>query len=301
MSCTCLISSSLYEIEMFKKMYTNIECIISDIEGYIQPVYDSINTAFEVSDLCIIGETINYSDEFIAKLICLGEKHCIEIINYHISDPSKSVMQKINAPVVFISSLLPDMGKAVIGLRIAQALNKLNYKPLLISSNPIWKMFDYITFPFDIVIGENPILELNKFIIKKSSEDNYDIVILCVPGGIISSPKYNMYCDYGLLNYIISHAVSPFYILNCIHQNTANLGLIPEPFLPYKINRHLRTDKILDQNRYDQYEKKLNLTITKEMAENDQELNIFQPMVYDLIAKEIDHLINKEVKNDKRK
>ena len=59
MGSTCLISSSLNEIEMFKNMHLNIKYIISDIEGYVQPMYDLISKVFETADLCIIGETIS--------------------------------------------------------------------------------------------------------------------------------------------------------------------------------------------------------------------------------------------------
>ena len=271
MGSTCLISSSLNEIEMFKNMHLNIEYIISNIEGYVQPVYDLISKVFETADLCIIGETISYSDPFIEKLIHLGAEHHVEIINYHIADRKSAVIQKIRVPVVFVSSLLPDMGKSAIGC---------------------------VTFPFEVIASPNPVLALNNFIKKKASEADCDVLVLCVPGGIISSPKYNMYCDYGLLDFIVSRAISPCYILNCVHQNTENLGFIPQPFPPFKINRHIRTDRILDQNEYDGYEKMLNMTVTEEMANDDGELNVFDSMVYDTIAKEIDPLINKEAKNN---
>ena len=42
----------------------------------------------------------------------------------------------------------------------------------------------------------------------------------------------------------------------------------------------------------------LNMTVTEEMANDDGELNVFDSMVYDTIAKEIDPLINKEAKNN---
>ena len=298
MGSTCLISSSLNEIEMFKNMHLNIKYIISDIEGYVQPMYDLISKVFETADLCIIGETISYSDPFIEKLIHLGAEHHVEIINYHIADRKSAVIQKIRVPVVFVSSLLPDMGKSAIGLRIVRALEQRGYKPLLISSNPLWQMFGCVTFPFEVIASPNPVLALNNFIKKKASEADCDVLVLCVPGGIISSPKYNMYCDYGLLDVIVSRAVSPCYILNCVHQNTENLGFIPQPFPPFKINRHIRTDRILDQNEYDGYEKMLNMTVTDEMANDDGELNVFDSVVYDAIAKEIDPLINKEAKNN---
>ena len=120
---------------------------------------------------------------------------------------------------------------------------------------------------------------------------------MCIPGGIISSNKYNLFCDYGLLNYIICQAVKPTYILNCIHQNTVNVGVIPEPFHPNKITQHIRTEKVLDQNEYDFYIKNRNISVTKDMVEYDDISNVFDPDVYTKIAADICNVIKtKETK-----
>lgn len=293
MNSICFISSNYYEIEQFKIVYPNEKNIISDIEGYISPSFDVVNTVLSSTDICIIGETVNFSDNYISRILLLCEEKRIKVFNYHVSiSTCNSPMQRIKIPVIYVCSLLPDMSKSKIGFELAEVLAANQYKPLFISSNPMWQLYNHEVFPYEILKSNNPIYELNRFISDKINKCNVDILVLCIPGGIISSNKYNPFCDYGLLNYLISRAVKPTYVLNCVHQNTANISEIPEPFYPYKINQHIRTDKILDQNEYDFYLNNRNITVTKDMSEYDELFNLFDASVFSKIAEDISNFID---------
>lgn len=272
--------------------------VISDIEGYLSPEIDSVKSICSTIRTCIIGETESYSDAYISAVINICTDKNVRLLNYHNSHIAKCrQLEKIEVPVVYICSLLSNMGKSTIGLRVTEMLKEKNYKPLFIASNKIMEMYGYTVFPYNIIETENPVFELNKFVSNQVAFTDSDIVVLCIPGGVIPSVQYNDFCDYGLLNYIIHQAVPPQYILNCIHQNTANISMIPEPFLPHTINSYIKTDKILDQQEYDFHIKNRQLTITKDMADNDENYNIFDPSVYHLITADIINVIEGNQKN----
>ena len=294
MNSICLISLDIFEIKQFKIVYPDA-VIISDRENYTLPSLEEIKAILLTTDICVIGETVNCKDEYIMMILHLCKENNTQVHNYHISiKPLPNQLAEIKMPVVYICSLLPDMGKSQIGIKLTDALQQNDYNPLFISSNPMWKSYNYETFPLEILRSHNPIYELNRYLMSKISESNANIVILCIPGGIIASNKYNPYCDYGLLDFLIYKAVKPIYILNCIHQNTANVEMIPEPFLPHKITQHIRTDRVLDQNEYDFYVQKRNIAINEDIITSDRIYNIFDPNVYKKIALEIHNVIKEE-------
>ncbi len=294
MNSICLISSDINEIEQFKLVYPDAG-IISDRENYILPCMEELNAVLSKTEICIIGETVNYLDEYITIILRLCKDNNTKVYNYHVSNnSSKNLLADIKIPIVYICSLLPDMRKSHIGLKISNALQRIDYNPLFISSNPMWNIYKHETFPLEILRSYNPIYELNRYLMDNISKSNADIVVMCIPGGIISSNKYNPFCDYGLLDFIIHNAVKPIYILNCIHQNTENIKAIPEPFIPYKITQHIRTDRVLDQNEYDFYVKNRNITVSENMITADRVPNIFDPNVYEKIAIDIHSVIKAE-------
>lgn len=298
MESICLISSDLHEIERFTHNYP--ECIIlSNILDADSLRMDNIKNVLSSIDVCVVGETTSFSDLFVDWILQICENFHKRIYNYHISVTSaRKTLKKINLPIILVSSLLPDMGKSLIGLRIAEELKKDTNRVLFVSSNPMWQHYGCPVFPFEIIKSENPIYNLNDFLCEIINEWKAEILVLCVPGGIISSNKYNPFCDFGLVNYIIKNAITPTYILNCIHQNTSNINSIPEPFYPYKISRHIRTDRVLDQNDYDYYLLNRNVCINDEMVSEDEIPNVFDAKVYEKIAKEIKFIINNGKKND---
>lgn len=159
-------------------------------------------------------------------------------------------------------------------------------------------MFNHDVFPHEILQSENPIHKLNNWLSDRITQNSANLVVMCIPGGIVSSRKYNPFFDYGLMKYIIIQAVKPTYILNCIHQNTANVAAIPEPFYPNKINQHIRTSKILDQNEYDFYVKNRNISVTIDMYVRDETLNVFDPNVFNIIAADIYNVIKQRKRNN---
>ena len=163
MNSICFISSDIFEIRQFKLIYPDA-VIISDRENYTLPCLEEINAILSTTDICVIGETVNYLDEYIMMILRLCKENNTKVHNYHTSiNTFPNPLAEIKIPVVYICSLLPDMGKSQIGIKLTSVLQQNDYNPLFISSNPMWKSYNYETFPLEILQSHNPIYELNRY------------------------------------------------------------------------------------------------------------------------------------------
>lgn len=117
---------------------------------------------------------------------------------------------------------------------------------------------------------------LNQWFYQNAVEINADFIVVCVPGGIIQSTKYNRYCDYGLLDYLLVKAIKPDYVLCSVFHDINAVENIPNVFAPYKINAFIRINKILDQNIYDFSFQNRSMIINK------QNVHITESVEYDI-------------------
>lgn len=285
---TCLISSCEKEIDFFTKNDQTIMYIISDISRYERISLENIKKILALVDMCIIGETLNYADSYINKIKELADSHGIRLRNYHQYDilKSKIMLREINVPIVFISSLLPNMMKGEIILNLDKELSKKGLSVLSFLENRYSECLDYPAFPFYLLQKDNPITEFNHYFQNAISRTNPDIVLVGVPGGILSDPEYNLNCDYGLLAFILTRSLNPSFIINCIFQNTCNEHLIPNVFFPYEITLNIKINQILDMNEYDFYNKNRTMCIDS-THKVDSKWNLFNETVYLDIAEEV--------------
>lgn len=282
-----LISSDIMEINNFKIHYPNINIISNLKQHSVLNIEDGIFNYICDAELCIIGETKNYADDFINEIKDFCQQNLIKLLDYHLymkCDKTEMKMKPINIPIIFVSSLLPNMNKNEFGKKLCLEFEQRNYKALFVSSNKMDELFGFIVFPFNMLKDSDSICKINNFFFDIIQKNKPNIVVVSIPGGMIKNPLYNANSDYGLMEYILSRALAPDYIIECVFQNSKNLNLISNLFYPYKINEYVYMNLILDGINYDFdiYDRILNID-TKKSEENVSKAINYEKIVDNIV------------------
>jgi peptide maturation system protein (TIGR04066 family) len=212
--------------EIFDGSKKNFESIITEEEFISKKLIDSIDVFLLCKPVFQVKETLY------ENIIKLAKKHNKQLI--HVSE-LRSIIDKLNINSICLQSEMKFMIKntelSTIDIPIAMVLgfgencekwdvqmgmqdyfNKKGYKVSLISSNPLSELMDFYSVPNNI-INENidfsqKVKKVNSFIKDIELNENPDLIIIGIPGGII---KYNQSIsnNYGYLAYLICNAVTP--------------------------------------------------------------------------------------------
>lgn len=119
---------------------------------------------------------------------------------------------KIETPVIFVLGISENTQKFEIQLSLRDKLTKMQYKISQIGSRHYCEILGFHSFPqfmLDKTVSEsNKVIYFNRLIKKIENEENPDIIIVGVPGGIM--PFNDQFTNrFGVLAYEVSQAVVP--------------------------------------------------------------------------------------------
>ncbi len=119
---------------------------------------------------------------------------------------------KIETPIIFVLGISENTQKFEIQLSLRERLTKMQYRISQIGSRHYCEMLGFHSFPkfmLDKAVSEtNKVVYFNRLIKKIENEENPDIIIIGIPGGIM--PFNDQFTNrFGVLPYEVSQAVSP--------------------------------------------------------------------------------------------
>lgn len=118
----------------------------------------------------------------------------------------------IDKPIIMVAGAGENCEKSEVQLQLADFFEKQGYRPSLIQSNSIGKLFDTYLLPEfiwnDEIAFKNKVKQLLTYVKNIEKTDNPDVIIIGVPG---ASTKFNKYidCGYGYLQYLLFTAIRP--------------------------------------------------------------------------------------------
>lgn len=126
----------------------------------------------------------------------------------------KEFIYDIKTPIVFVFGIAERTYKFEIQLSIREELLKMGYKVSQVGSRNYCELMGFHSFPdfmySNSIIESNKVVLFNHFIKKIEVEENPDIIIIGIPGGIM--PFNNKFTNrFGILAYQVSQAVTPDY------------------------------------------------------------------------------------------
>lgn len=144
----------------------------------------------------------------------------LEIINKSDVIPQyKDCIYNINTPVIFICSLLEGLNKFDVQLSLREKLLNDGYKILQVGSRQICELFEFYSYPEFMyskdIEEKDKVLMFNNFIKKIEVENNPDIIILGIPGGVMPFSAQSV-GDFGITMYEITQAVIPDCTVLCL-------------------------------------------------------------------------------------
>jgi peptide maturation system protein (TIGR04066 family) len=119
-------------------------------------------------------------------------------------------------PVVYIGGLLESIDSFDISLQIKLAMEKLDYKISLITTETDGKLFGAINYPKNFMgRDESPveqILSINRWVQAIDYVEKSDIILMDIPKGMI---KYSdsFHNSFGIYTYMIAQSISPDYLI----------------------------------------------------------------------------------------
>jgi peptide maturation system protein (TIGR04066 family) len=174
--------------------------------------------------------TLSLDTEYKNKISDLCKKKGLYFKYYHSEVTAKlsapiehEKIYEINAPVLCISGISENTSKFEVQLMLRKLFLKENYKVSQIGSRSMCELLGFHSFPsfmYDTAISEsNKVVLLNQYIRKIEGDENPDIIILGIPGGIL--PFNNSLTNkFGILAYMVSQAVIPDAVVMCtLHED----------------------------------------------------------------------------------
>lgn len=124
-------------------------------------------------------------------------------------------IKKIDKPVVLVIGTGDRTNKFDIQLIVRECFQKKGYTVSQIGTKGYCEYLGFHSFPnfmYSNLQVTDRILGFNHYIYELSKSENADVIIIGVPGGLMPySEKYNN--DFGYLNFMVSNAVVPDYVV----------------------------------------------------------------------------------------
>lgn len=128
----------------------------------------------------------------------------------------------VNIPIVLVVGEGKDTGKFLTELKLTERLERKGYKVSLIGSNDCCKLVGGKPFPAFMrdngMTDVEQVLLFNRYIKYVEELEKPDLILLGVPGGVISCTK-RIYGDFGILAYKVSQAIkADFVMMNLFYE-----------------------------------------------------------------------------------
>ncbi|MCS4481257.1 TIGR04066 family peptide maturation system protein [Clostridium botulinum] len=138
--------------------------------------------------------------------------HCVCEEKYNILNMEAVQLEKIQTPIIFVLGTGDRSGKFEIQLCLRENLMQMGYKVSQVGSRNYCELMDFHSFPQFMysteITEEEKVIYFNNFIKDIELNDNSDVIIIGIPGGIM--PFNDKYTNgFGILAYEISQAVKP--------------------------------------------------------------------------------------------
>ncbi|MEY8574675.1 TIGR04066 family peptide maturation system protein [Oscillospiraceae bacterium 21-37] len=155
---------------------------------------------------------------FITRAISLNERHALEnlphmdgqLIFPNSPQPSFAHFLEIETPIIAIGGYGQGMDKMETQLTITKELRKRGYSTLLIASNPAVSLLGEKFIPhfmYDSSLsGNEKVQALNYYIGNLEANEKPDIIVLGIPGAVITNDPDN-FSDFGITAFEIGQAV----------------------------------------------------------------------------------------------
>lgn len=126
--------------------------------------------------------------------------------------PSLGHFIQLDTPVLAVGGYSEGIDKHAIQLRLAKRFREYHLNVLLIASNPcvsLWGDHFVPSFMFSNTLSENDkVRAFNSYVANLESRYNPDIIILGIPGAIVSNDPESL-MDFGIISYEIALAARP--------------------------------------------------------------------------------------------
>lgn len=149
------------------------------------------------------------------------------IFGYNLSnykeDPFANLF-RMNIPIIGISGMGSNAEKTLTQIELSRFFESCGYKVCNIASKEYASLIGMNPLPSYLFENQNSVEEkvigLNRYIYSICQHENYDVIVITVPGGIIPLNPFS-YGDIGVMNFIFSNALRfDINILNIYAQKT---------------------------------------------------------------------------------
>lgn len=191
-------------------------------------VSDDFEAALNEVDAVIIADTIISLDNslmqtYTEKAINAGKKvldsrSVVEkpvVFKNNLANGEVPQINDIDKPLVIIAGTGSNTGKFDTQLYVRKIFLDEGYKVSQIGSKPNCNLWGFHGFPPFMVgkcSGPEKILMFNQYVNYIANAEDPDVIIIGVPGGIVPISS-KVYDDFGLMNYMVSNAVKPDYVI----------------------------------------------------------------------------------------
>lgn len=205
-------------------------CVLEDSNIEIEiksdfPVLDVKNIDFKLFDNVILIDEAYHTHSFIEECITHGKKIIDIRMEEKIESEKLDVIseeQKLCIPVVFVVGITPYTEKFHVQLALRKHLLDDGYKVSQIGSKAYCNLFGFHSYPAfmnESMDNTRKILLFRKYVKYIEQQEQPDIIIIGIPGGIMSvNRKYHF--DFGMTTYMVSHAVEPDYVIMSMLYNS---------------------------------------------------------------------------------
>ena len=184
--------------------------------GFAEYIYPKLMQTMEAKKNIIYS--IDLPEDVYHKLKAAAEKAGIyfkydqRCLDYAQIPPRQKKLHEINTPTIFVLGTTERTHKFEIQLVLREQLIKMGYRVSQIGSRNLGVIFGFNSFPDfmnnRLFTDADAILMFNDFVKRIEHEEQPDVIIIGVPGGVM--PINNTHTNYfGLMAYKIAHALTP--------------------------------------------------------------------------------------------
>jgi len=217
---TVIFSCSEYYLGMENDIYSKMKEAIQSKKNIVSLLNLEDKHKNELMELGQVNHTyvkfLGSAEEKTNKY--LSRRHTLGIseLKYNSNSNQYEDIHKIETPVIFVMGVTERTCKFEIQLAIREKLEKLGYKVGQIGSRSYCELLEFNSFPnfmYNNSISEvDKIIMFNRYIKEIETDQNPDILIIGIPGGIMKvSNEYTN--KFGIYAYEISQAVEPDYVI----------------------------------------------------------------------------------------
>ena len=224
-----LISGCFYEemgpnINMFQNFsqgLENSETVIFTYSSLEEIDYNNIESAVCGKKKIIVSNKIyNFLPTSLSRYV--SKTFGYNLSNYK-EDPFANLF-RMNIPIIGISGMGSNAEKTLTQIELSRFFESCGYKVCNIASKEYASLIGMNPLPSYLFENQNSVEEkvigLNRYIYSICQHENYDVIVITVPGGIIPLNPFS-YGDIGVMNFIFSNALRfDINILNIYAQNT---------------------------------------------------------------------------------